>query len=268
MEAIKNKKPLIITLAVLALIIVATVAVTLIMRGRGGARFNGGDVPYPYSWVEQENGRIVLSLETGDAANGAWSLGSTEGEAVEIAVGKPKGKTTEVKLTPVETGSEGMTFTLMSGEDRLAELNLTVTVSRADDVLAASVTSYHERVLQGTVRGGEETGHPFTVRSGDEGLTIFVEESDGYTSDGAVWESDSTDSLVAAVSYIDVSDEGVTIQLETRATGTAEVRVYSIRDNIAFVFDVEVAGGEMLLTDSRVETYETEESEAGEERAL
>ena len=241
MERQASKKPLLITLGVLVGIIVITVAVTLIMRGRGGARFDGGDVPYPYSWTEKKDGTIALTMETGDVADGAWSVGSTQGDAVEINVGATKGGKTEATLSPVEHGHTTITFSLMSGEERYAELSITVDVGSADGKLAATVSAHRERALQGVVRGGEETGHPFTVRGGDNGLTIFVEDSEGYTDDSAAWESISTDSMVAFVSGIDVSDDGVTVHLETRANGTAEVTVYSVRDNISFVFATEEA---------------------------
>ena len=259
MEERNSKKPLLITLAVLAGIIVATVAVTLIMRGRGGARFTGGDVPYPYSWTEKDNGTIALTVETGGAANGEWSVGSTEGAAVEIDVGKTKGGKTAATLSPAEQGREMVTFSLMSDEERLAELSFTVTVAGEDGKLKATVTAHRERAFQGVVHGGEETGHPFTVRGGDDGLTIFVEESEGYTDSGTAWESESTDTMAAYVSEINVSDEGVMIHLGPRAAGSAEVRVYNVTENLSFVFDVEVSGGEMLLVDSRTEPYTTEE---------
>ena len=267
MEVFENKKALIITGAVLVVIIAIAAAAALIMGGRGGARFGRSDVPYPYSWVEEENGTITLTMETGGAGNGAWSVGSTEGEAVEIAAGKTRGGKTEMKLTPAAVGREAITFTLMSGEDRLAELNFTVAVSSAENSLAATAVSQRERAFQATVRGGEETGHPFTVRGGDEGLTIFVEESEVSTEDGAAWASDSTDTMTAYVSTIGVSEGELTVHLQARYDGTAEVRVYSVRDNISFVFDVEVTDGQMMLTDSRVEAYETEEPEAAEEAA-
>jgi len=268
-ELLNNKKPLMIASASVLGILIVAFAVALILRGRGEARFSKTDVPYPYAWEEKRNGALKLTLERGTAAGGVWSLGSAEGDATEIAVGKP-GKTTAVTLTPVEEGRQTVVFTLMSGEERLGELSLVVVVERMNDMLAATVTSHSERALQGTVRGGEETGHPFVVSGGDEGLTIFVEDSGSYTEDdGWVWESDSTDSLVAYVSSVDVTDGGVTIRLQTRANGAAEVRVYSVKHNISFVFDVEVADGEMLLTDSRSEPYETAEepAEAGSEEA-
>ena len=269
MEVLKNKKTLLIMLAALLGIIVVAVAVALIIRGRSGSRFGNSDAPYPYSWVEKKDGTVKMTLETGDAANSAWSLTAAEGAAAEVSVGKTGGKKTSVTITPSEPGLTFVTFALMSGEERLAELSVTASVDNADEKLSASITSHRERAFQSVVRGGEETGHPFTVRADDEGLTIFVEESEVTAEDGATWASDSTDTMTAYVSTIGVSEGGLTIHLQARADGTAEVRVYSVRDNISFVFDVEVTDGQMLLTDSRTEPYETEEAEteAAEEAA-
>lgn len=269
MEALKNKKPLLLTLAGLAGIIAATAAVALILRGRGGTRFSGSEnAPYPYSWVERNNGAIALTVETGGVKNGAWTLADAVGGTAEINVGKTSGGKTSVTMTPKAGGRELVTLALTNGEDRLAELSLTVLTERESeesDRLAATITEHSERVFQGAVRGGEDTGHPFTVRGGDGGLTIFVEESEAYTDDGTAWESESTNTMAAFVSTVDVADGGVTFRLESRSDGSAEVRVFSAREQIAFVFDVEVTGGDMLLIDSRTEPYEAYEPEEAED---
>ena len=262
MEAQKSKKPLFITLAALAGILIAAVAVALIARGRGGARYTGAtDAPYPYSWTEQSNGAITMTLETGGAANSAWSLESADGSAAAVRVGSTQSGKTNVTVKPDAGGRMFLLFSLTSDGDRLAELSLTVMVeSGENNKLAATVTDHRERVFQSVVRGGEETGHPFAVRGDGSGLTIFVEEPEGYTDDGMAWESESTNSMAASVSDIDVSGEGVTFRLEAGTSGNAEVRVYSARENISYVFDVAVAGGEMLLTGSRWEPYEEDEA--------
>ena len=271
MEERNSKKPLIITLAVLLGIIIATVAVTLILRGRGGARFTSGDVPYPYSWQEKKNGTIALTLSTGNAANAAWELGDAGGSQIEIVTDGTKRGNTSIALRPVAEGRETVTLTLMSDGARLAEASFTVeSTLTPEGSYAATITAHRERAFQAIVRGGEETGHPFTVSGGDEGLMIYVEDDVGYTDNGTAWNSQSSDGMVASVSAIDVSDEGVTIQLETRANGSAEVMVYNATRNIAYVFTVEVSGGEMLLVDSRVEPYLTDEDaeeETGEAEA-
>jgi len=267
MEERNNKKPLIITLAALIGIIIVTAAVTLIVRGRGGARFRNDDAPYPYSWTEKDDGTVSFSLSVGKAADAAWESGSGDGRFSVISTGETKRGSTGATLTPVAEGRETVAFLLMSGDSRLAELSFTVeTAPAAAGHYAATVIQHSERAFQGIVRGGEETGYPFTVRGGDNGLTIYVEDDVGYTDSGVAWDSQSTDGMVAAVSSVEVSDSGVTIQLETRVNGSAEVTVYNASRGISYVFAVEVKDGEMTLTDSRTEEYpnEPEEDEQSE----
>ena len=267
MDKRRNKKALIITLAVLAAMIAVTAALALILRERGGARFSGAaDAPYPYFWTEKKDGTIALSMETGKAEGAVWSLGGTDGDILEIAAGETKRGKSEMTLTPVEVGRVQATFTLMSGEERLAELSMTVAVSDTGGQYAATVDAHRERAFQGAVRGGEETGHPFTVRGGEEGLTIFVEDTEGYAH-GGEWLFESSDTMVAALYSMDASTQGITIQLETRANGSAEASVYNADENILFVFDVEVAGGEMRLTGSRTEQLVADGAADGAEAA-
>ena len=264
-KALKNNRPMLITLAALSVIVLIVVAVALIRRSFNDLMYRSDeDAPYPYSWVEKKNGVVIFTLETGKAVDAEWTLGSEEGGAMNVEVGKTRGKRAKVTMTPRSTGREMVTLLLKSGEESVAELAITVDVESWNDRVSI-VTSHYERAIQGTVRGGEETGHPFTVRGSEEGLSIFVEDAESLTANGQGWQSTSTDTLVAYVTSVDVSDEGVTVSLGTRANGAAEVRVYSERDNISFVFAVEVTDGNILLTDSRAEAYQP--IPAGEESA-
>lgn len=267
MDGTKNRKALLIALAVLAGIVTVTVAAALLMRGRGGTRHSSGDgVLYPYSWTEKKDGTIVLSLRVGSAANAAWDIGSADGGLFEISVGETKQGSTGVTLKPVAEGRETVAFSLNGDGVRLAEASFTVESDRTEDGhYAATISAHSERTFQSVVRGGEETGYPFTVRGGDEGLVIYVEDADSDTGGVMAWDSESSDSMVAAVSSIGVSDGGITIQLETRANGSAEVTVYSAARSISYAFDVEVRDGEIRLTDSRWEEYLTDGSDEADD---
>ena len=176
-EALENKKALLIALAAAFGMIVVAVAVTLIIRGRSAERFSNDDVPYPYAWVEKRDGSITMTLESGKAKNSAWSVESTQGVSTEVTVGKTGGKKTSVTITPVEEGPERVTFVLTSGEERLAELAVTASVENVDERFVTHIISSRERAMQGAVHGGEETGHAFTVRADDEGLTAIIANS-------------------------------------------------------------------------------------------
>ena len=265
----KNKKPLLIAVgALVGVVILAVVIFLLVNRGAGGTRFQGpADAPYPYAWTERKDGSITMDLELGDAKGGAWTVGTLEGDVVEITEGRTGGGRTTMTLKPVRAGFANIVFALVSGEDRLAELNVMIQVSRPENVYIATVSSHRERAIQATVRGGEETDHPFTVRPSDDGLTIFVEETEGLTEDGSAWQSTTNDPMVAYVSDIQVSQEGVTIRVSMRANGTTQVTAYSSREDLSYVFNVEVRGGEMTLQDFWIEAYQTEEGPEESEAA-
>ena len=266
-ENITGNKPLLVVLGALALIIILTVAVTLTLRGLGGIGYSVDDEKYPYTWAEKNDGTVALTLKTGDAAKGVWSLGSTQGDVLTINVGNTSGGKAGVTLIPNSIGREIMTFDLMSGEERLAEVTFTVDVAGESNALAATVADQSERAFQNTLRGGEETGFPFTVRATENGLSIFVEDPGLYSDEGTEWLSDSSDSMVASVYGVDPSEEGVNVLLQTRANGTSEVRVYNVEKNLSFVFDVQVSKGEMLIAGSRSEPYQTAQEPEDTEEA-
>lgn len=266
-ENITGNKPLLVVLGALALIIILTVAVTLTLRGLGGTGYSVDDEKYPYTWAEKNDGTVAITLKTGDAAKGVWSLGSTQGDVLTVNVGNTSGGKTGVTLIPNSIGREIMTFDLMSGEEHLAEVTFTVDVAGESDALAATVTSQSERAFQNTLRGGEETGFPFTVRATENGLSIFVEDPGLYSDEGTEWLSDSSDSMVASVYGVDASEEGVNVLLQTRSNGTSEVRVYNVEKNLSFVFDVQVTKGEMLIAGSRSEPYQTAQEPEDTEEA-
>ena len=266
-ENITGNKPLLVVLGALALIIILTVAVTLTLRGLGGTGYSVDDEKYPYTWAEKNDGTVAITLKTGDAAKGVWSLGSTPGDVLTVNVGNTSGGKTGVTLIPNSIGREIMTFDLMSGEEHLAEVTFTVDVAGESDALAATVTSQSERAFQNTLRGGEETGFPFTVRATENGLSIFVEDPGLYSDEGTEWLSDSSDSMVASVYGVDASEEGVNVLLQTRSNGTSEVRVYNVEKNLSFVFDVQVTKGEMLIAGSRSEPYQTAQEPEDTEQA-
>ena len=253
----KRIQPLLLALAALAGVMLLVLAVMLLLRGRGDAGFNSEKgAPYPYAWTENDDGTIALTLDGSAVEGGAWAVGSADGSMVTAALGETKRGKTAATLTPVSEGRETVTFSLLRGEDRLAEASFTVDVERTESSgYAATVLSHGERVFQETVRGGDEA-YPFTVRADDEGgLTVSIADTEEY--EGTGWTAVSSDSLVAAADIATLREEekngGVQVTLEPRANGSAEVTVSNETADLAYVFAVEVSGGEMRLTGSHTE---------------
>ena len=264
-QQIKRIQPLLLAIAALAGVMLLALAVMFLIRARGGAESGSGkDAPYPYAWTENSDGTIALTLDGSAVEDGAWAVGTADGNMVTAALGETKRGKTAATLTPVSEGRETVTFSLLRGEDRLAEASFTVDTEPAEDGgYAATILSHGERVFQETVRGGDEA-YPFTVRADDEGgLTVSIADTEEY--EGTGWTAVSSDTLVAAADVATLWEEekngGVQVTLEPRANGSAEVTVSNETADLAYVFAVEVSGGEMRLTGSRTETHEEETAE-------
>ena len=177
-----NRKPLWITLGALLGVLALSLAVALILRGRGETATvhrSAPDAPYPYSWTEKD-GTIALELQS---KGGTWVPGDSA--LVEAALGQVQGESTPVTLTPVAEGREDFSLLLREGEDTLAEVRLTVEVE--GEPLSATITGHREVTYQGTLTGGEGTDYPYTLTSQggvlllritDPGLSALLTDSE------------------------------------------------------------------------------------------
>lgn len=175
-------KPKLSTPALLAVslggaIAVAVLALLLLSALRGGSQqeqgSGGADTPYPYSWAEQRDGSLSVTLAA--APEGfAWACDAGgDAESVTAERNKAGGFT----VTPLREGSVPLTFTLageLDAADRLAELELRLYIETQGKNLKASVTGDRLTLLHGMLRGGEELGCPYRVWNEENRLVVFL----------------------------------------------------------------------------------------------
>ena len=173
----KGKKPILITLAVFASILLLVVATALIMHGRGAATFQNEDAPYPYRWTEKKNGTVLLVLDNAETEN--WTAESTGDDVVTVSPAGNSGRGTAFLISPTGEGRTELIFTLCRGEDLLAKTVLEAETLEKNGKRGVTVTHHSERTLQSVMNGGEETEHPFTVSSdGYGGVVIHITDSE------------------------------------------------------------------------------------------
>ena len=264
----EKRKPLLITLAVCVGVIASILALALLLRVRGGARVPVTDVPYPYEWTEKRDGSLVLKLDGGSVPGGLWSTDSTGDGIVHISADETQNGKAAVRLTPDAEGRAVLTFALTNEGERLAEAVFTVETLEKGGRLAVTVTDHRERVLQETVRGGEDTGHPFTVRSDESGaLVIHIVDpavaakdgGDGVESVSERWTVRSSNSTVVLSSEMQAADDGFDLYLRSRWSGNTELFLSCPEEKLMYVFTVTSESGVLRLLESRLEEYRPEE---------
>lgn len=236
--------------ALLAVVAVAVV-VALILRANRGKVFAGGeDTPYPYRWTENKNGSVSLEIDRSSSPGSLWTAPEeAPGLAVEAS---QSGEKTVFTLTPREEGRTVLTLALLDETgDRLSEVYVLADAAYEGETLALRLGSVGEKQLTGTVRGGEDTPFPYSVRadgSGDLLVTVTPalrpeeeeardaiaaipegEAAEGIEASGTPssdWRCESGDEAVAAVLGVIAAGDGITAYLRPGAAGSARVRLY------------------------------------------
>lgn len=299
----KNKKPLWIALAALALILLLTAAASLLRAGKNSGASGGSEGTYPCSWTQNKDGSLTLKLDGSAAQGGVWSFErEDEDGAVSVSLGETKGGRATAKLQGAAEGIDILTFHLRSGDEPIAQTILTVEARRTDEAFSLAVVSAGERTMQSTLRGGEGTGFPFSVYTDGAGglllhiddpmlaVTAEAEQADRYegteqsiandaltvveddvgevtpsAAEPQRWSVTSSNSLAAQVASATRDETGVEYAIVSVEDGAADVTASSEEANVTYTFSVEAHDGSLLLTDHSEGAYEPPQAKTEEE---
>ena len=258
----KNKKPLLITLAVFCATLLLITVTALLLRGRGGAGFRNDDAPYPYQWTERPDGTVRLTLDGSAVPEGVWTAGDPGDDVAAAELGETKRGKATATLTPAAEGRAELSFVLMNGEEQLAEVRLAIETLQKANGLAVTVIDHSEQARQARTGGGNEE-YPYTVYTDDSGdLVIHIadagipSEDDGSMYDR--WTAASSDELIASIIELRTVEDGVEARLTTHVSGEAEVTISGEEADMTYVFAVTSDSGTLRLKNCTWSAYESQ----------
>ena len=258
----KNKKPLLITLAVFCATLLLITVTALLLRGRGGAGFRNDDAPYPYQWTERSDGTVRLTLDGSSLPEGVWTAGDPGDDVAAAELGETKRGKATATLTPAAEGRAELSFVLMNGEEQLAEVRLAIETLQKANGLAVTVIDHSEQARQARIGGGNEE-YPYTVYTDDSGdLVIHIadagmpSEDDGSMYDR--WTAASSDELIASIIELRTVEDGVEARLTTHVSGEAEVTISGEEADMTYVFAVTSDSGTLRLKNCTWSAYESQ----------
>ena len=254
--------------AVVLLVFVAiAVVLSLVLRGTGRAVKGGADTPYPYTWRAGKNGVATLELDRSAAPGYLWTV-TDAGEFLSVEETQDEEKSrTLFTLTPQTAGRSVVVFHLRRENDmreRIYELSVLTETSESGRSLTSSLLSVSGKALQGTVRGGEDTDYPYTVRVDEDGdLMISItdktllreeeqaaeeiqenEETTGEVTEDEetkVWICASEDENTAVVMGVIAAENGAVAYLRPgTAAGTVQVRMTESLYGTELLLELEV----------------------------
>lgn len=157
----------------------------LLMSGCAGSgeKIKHTEVICPYTIQSQRDGSLKLNLDTRELPGCDWQYEMYWNDVCRVELDKQE-KRTVLNLVGLKEGLEEITLRCVQGDDGTDyrfEVNIHVSVD-AEGVV--SLMHYSHQTLSGKGSGGEETPHPFTWSTDENGvvtLTVECEDSEDWS---------------------------------------------------------------------------------------
>lgn len=225
-------------------VILALLLVNVIRGGRQASGSGGEDTPYPYRWAEKRDGTLSVTLSAPPEGY-AWSADfGADAETVAAEQTKPGA----FILAPLRENPATVTFTLAHEDDaadRLAALELGVSVETRGNRLKVTAALDELTVLPGMLRGGDELGCPYRIWNEGPRLIVFL--TDG--AEDPDWAVHIADRRVAAASWQETADGGWRAAFLAGETGETTLTLLSGAQSLRLTLAV-ASDGEALSVDS------------------
>ncbi len=181
----KNRKKIILIAAISAAVIAAAVVTIILVVSARRKKIHRSEegLPFSYTWQENSEGGIDLSLDRSEAPDYDWVLVSTsEGMTVSAPASQPD-KTSNFSLISSETGNPSAVFGLQKGDDPYTrtyemEFSLYTALDEEGNFVREFVFKGVKQV-QTAVEGGADSEHPYIIQrdEADGTILVFIEDN-------------------------------------------------------------------------------------------
>ena len=148
-------------------------ALSLIFLTACGSNQAGKDMAHPYSWKEQRDGSIQLTID-GTVEDGYdWQVDGVDGSILRVEkLEKGNAKKTYYSVTALDRGFAALTFNCERDgvlQDRVFQISMQF---QTDESGKLTVIGNSEQELQGVSSAGEDTNSPYIGQMEDGSLKL------------------------------------------------------------------------------------------------
>ncbi len=249
----QSSKRFVIPAIAFVVVFAITVVFALFLRGSRKERFTGGeDTPYPYAWEVSQNGVISLEIDKSAAQGYSFTVSEETDLGDELTPiyslqtdEKQTGGKSRFVLTPQAPGRVALVLDLVNDErtdDAIYRMTLIADALAENGTFSSELLSVTGGELQGTLYGGADTTHPYSIypnESGDLLITVQRTEAAETAADEEAWYCVSDrEEVVDVLGVLAESDGGATAYMRA-GTETGSCTVTLLSENAGVQITVE-----------------------------
>lgn len=198
----------------------------LILLTACGSNQAGKDTAHPYSWKEQRDGSIQLTIN-GTVEDGYdWQVDGVDGSILQVEkLEKSDAKKTYYSVTALDRGIATLTFNCERDgvlQDRIFQISMHF---QTDESGKLTVIGNSEQELQGVSSAGEDTNSPYIWQMEDESLKLYITQEDKQGS----WRAVDVDAAYLSVSGPVYDENGCMFQFTGKKEGETSAVLYNAK---------------------------------------
>ena len=208
LESQKKKKYIMIGAIIAAAAALIALGVVLIVRSQNKAHKIEEGVSYAYSWKENAEGAVELSMDRSTAPGYSWILQRVSTDQLKVsAPASQPAKRSDFSLLMEEPDIVFVAFRLQNGTTKkvIHEMEFALETYADDEgKLHRELELRRDAVLQPMFQGGEGTEHPYRIEYNEETNGLIVTISDDWLRTRAPRETqDPQEELAELIAWIE-----------------------------------------------------------------
>ena len=232
-------------------------ALCLILLTACGSNQAGKDTAHPYSWKEQRDGSIQLTID-GTVEDGYdWQVDGVDGSILRVEkLEKGNAKKTYYSVTALDRGFAALTFNCERDgvlQDRVFQISMQF---QTDESGKLTVIGNSEQELQGVSSAGEDTNSPYIWQMEDGSLKLYITQKDSQGS----WQAMGVDTAYLSVAGPIYDESGCMFRFTGKKAGETSTVLYDAKEGFGISLNLSLdETGQIKVTEHTEGPYEPAE---------
>ena len=196
----------------------------VLLTACGSSYSAGEDTTHPYSWKEQRNGAVQLTIRGAMEEGCQWVVEGTDSGIVQVEkLDKSSKEQTCFSITPLASGSSVLSFTCQREgllEERVFQIVMQL---QTDEKGKLTVTGVNQSELAGAASAGQDTENPYAWQMEQEG---YFNISIAQSGQEGLWRAMGTDDGIIGVSGPIYDDGSCKFHVAGKKAGTSGLILY------------------------------------------
>lgn len=207
-------------------ILMMSVLCMVLLTACGSSHSAGKDTSHPYTWKEQRDGSVQLTIRGAVEDGYEWLVEGTENGIVQVEQESSSKEQTRFSIQPLASGSSVLCFICQRNGLLTEQVFQIVMQLETDEKGKLTVSGVNQTEQTGASSGGEDTENPYAWQMEQSDERVYLAISVAQKDPESMWRIMGEDDQIITVSGPDYGEESCQFRVTGKQVGTSKLVLY------------------------------------------